>query len=102
MSLIVTFWWGQALPACDQMERELTVLARALETAGFAKEGPWGNCISKNLTEMKGQVPHQEEWERVEKSAGGRRGRRGRCREEWTQERNSNVGPWTVWGAEEA
>ena len=69
-----------------------------LETAGFAKEGPWGNCISKNLTEMKGQ----EDWERVEESAGGRRGRRGRCREEWTQERISNVGPWTVWGAEEA
>ena len=64
VSLIVTFWRGQALPVCDQMERELAILARALETAGFSKEGPWGNCISKNLTEMKGQ----EEWERVEES----------------------------------
>lgn len=62
----MTFWWGQALPVCDRMERELAILARTLETAGFAKEVPWGHCISKNLTEIKGQVPHQEEWGRVE------------------------------------
>lgn len=64
--MIVTFWWGQALPVCDPMQRELAVLAWALETAGFARKGPWGHCISKNLTEMKDQVLHQEEWGRVE------------------------------------
>lgn len=65
MSLIVTFWWGQALPGGSD-ERELAALAWALETAGFAREGPWGHCISKNLNEMKGQVPHQEGMGRVE------------------------------------
>lgn len=61
------------------MERELAVLAWALETAGFAREGPWGHCISKNLNEMKGQVPHQEEWGRVE----------GECR--WEERKKQQV-----------
>ena len=35
--MIVTFWWGQALLVCDPMQRELAVLAWALETAGLLK-----------------------------------------------------------------
>ena len=100
--MIVTFWWGQALQVCDQMQRELAVLAWALETAGLVRKGPWGHCISNNLTEMKDQVLHQEEWGRVEGEHRWEERKEQQVPGEGGPQRESKVGPWTVWGTEEA